>query len=117
MVGKRPQMFAETKQEQSQTLLPNLLNTFVVEDLVSQLGATGISIEIVGVTVISNRAPVLSLGVGLFQLGFSVICGDQHSTYRWKKKKKKIRKIPLTRLSHGNCDHKMVARQKNVART
>ena len=79
-------MFAETKQERSQTLLPNFLNTFVVEDLVSQLGATGILIEIVGVTVISNRAPILTLGVGLFQLGFSVICGDQHSTHRWKKK-------------------------------
>ena len=105
-------MFAETKQERSQTLLPNFLNTFVVEDLVSQLGATGILIEIVGVTVISNRAPILTLGVGLFQLGFSVICGDQHSTHRRKKKKK-----PITRLSHGNCDHKMVARQKNVART
>ena len=82
-------MFAETKQERNQTLLPNLLNTFVIEDLVSQLGATGISIETVGVTVISNRAPFLTLGVGLFQLGFSVICGDQHSTHRWKKKKKK----------------------------
>ena len=108
-------MFAETKQERSQTLLPNLLNTFVIEDLVSQLGATGISIETVGVTVISNRAPFLTLGVGLFQLGFSVICGDQHSTHRWKKKK--IKKIRITRLPHGNCDHKMVARQKNVART
>ena len=111
-------MFAETKQERSQTLLPNLLNTFVIEDLVSQLGATGISIETVGVTVISNRAPFLTLGVGLFQLGFSVICGDQHSTHRWKKKKKKkIRNIRITRLSHGNCDHKMVARKKNIART
>ena len=110
-------MFAETNQERSQTLLPNLLNTFVIEDLVSQLGATGISIETVGVTVISNRAPFLTLGVGLFQLGFSVICGDQYSTHRWKRKKKKIRKIRITRLPHGNCDHKMVARQKNVART
>ena len=91
-------MFAETKQERSQTLLPNLLNTFVIEDLVSQLGATGISIETVGVTVISNRAPFLTLGVGLFQLGFSVICGDQHSTHRWKKKKKTYNKAITWKL-------------------
>ena len=82
-------MFAETKQERSQTLLPNFLNTFVVEDLVSQLGATGILIEIVGVTVISNRAPILTLGVGLFQLGFSVIWGEKNTKNRKKKKKKK----------------------------
>ena len=70
-------MFAETKQERSQTLLPNFLNTFVVEDLVSQLGATGILIEIVGVTVITNCAPILSLGFGLFQPALSLICEDQ----------------------------------------
>ena len=75
-------MFAHTKQKQRQTLLPNLLNRFLFEDLVFQLaGATGISIEIVGVTVIPKSAPVLSLGFGSFQLGFSLICGDQHSTY------------------------------------
>ena len=71
-------MFAHTKQKQRQALLPNLLNRFLVEDLVFQLaGATGISIEIVGVTVITNCAPILSLGFGLFQPALSLICEDQ----------------------------------------